>query len=286
MKTLREAVQDASARKVAIGHFNVSDSNQVRGIVDAARELNVPVIIGVSEGERKWIGVRQVAALVHSYREQGMDVYLNADHTKSLEGVKEAIDAGFDAVLYDGSSLPFDENAAHAREAVALARESGRDVMVESELGYIGTSSAMLDAIPDGAGLQPTDPEEAARFVQATGIDLLAPSVGNIHGMLKSMPNPKLDIQRIEAIYAAAHVPVVLHGGSGTSDADFRAAVAAGAAIVHINTEIRLAYRRGIEEGLAKDVNEVSPYKFLEPGYTSLKKVVKERLALFANVSL
>lgn len=281
MRTLREVIADARSRGVAVGHFNVSDSNQLNAIAAAARELSLPVMIGVSEGERAWFGVQQVAAMVKSFKDAGQEIYLNADHTKTLAGIQEAIDAGFDEVLFDGSKLPIEENIAQAKEAVAIARASERDVLVEGELGYIGSGSSLLEAVPEGAGLDKTTPEQAQRFVSESGVDLLAPSVGNLHGMLQG-GNPKLDIERIAAVSATALVPLVLHGGSGTSDDDFRASIAAGCAVVHINTEIRVAYRSGIEAGL-KASEEVSPAKYLAGGVDAMKKVVMERLALFAG---
>ena len=285
MRTLREVIQDAKSRHVAVGHFNVSDSNQLNAIAAAARELGLPVMVGVSEGERAWFGVRQVAAMVKSFKDAGQEIYLNADHTKTLEGIGEAIEAGFDEVLFDGSSLSIEENIAQAKIAVGMARASGRDVMVEGELGYIGSGSTLLDKIPEGAGLDKTTPELAARFAAETGIDLLAPSVGNIHGMLKDASTFKhLDIERIAGISAACGLPLTLHGGSGTGEADFRAAIQAGCVIVHINTEIRVAYRRGIEAGLQK-TEDVNPSKYLVSGTDAMKEVVKAKLALFAGRS-
>lgn len=285
MRTLREVVQDAKSRHIAVGHFNVSDSNQLNTIAAAARESGLPVMVGVSEGERAWFGVRQVAAMVKSFKDQGQEIYLNADHTKTLEGIREALDAGFDEVLFDGSSLPTSENIAQAKAAVAMARASGRDVLVEGELGYIGSGSTLLDKIPEGAGLDKTTPELAAQFVSETGVDLLAPSVGNIHGMLKDASTFKhLDIERIAGISVACGVPLTLHGGSGTGEADFKGAIRSGCAIVHINTEIRVAYRRGIEEGLKKS-EEVNPAKYLVGGTDAMKEVVKAKLALFSGLS-
>lgn len=282
MRTLREVIMDARGRHVAVGHFNISDSTQLNAIAEAARELNLPVMIGASEGERKFIGTRQASAMVKALRDAGQEIYMNADHTKTIDGIKEAIDAGYDEVLFDGSELPLEENIAKAKEAVAYARASGRDVVVEGELGYIGRSSALLDAIPEGAGLDKTDPEVAKRFVTESGIDMLAPSVGNIHGMLKNSPEPALDIERIGAISTTANIPLVLHGGSGNSEADFRAAIKNGVAVVHINTEIRVAYRKGIEAGLAAS-DDVAPYKYLASGAAQLKEVVKAKLQLFSN---
>lgn len=276
MQTLAEALAWAAEQQVAIGHFNVSDSTQFHAIVDAATELAVPVIIGVSEGERGWIGTHAVAALVQSARADEKPVFLNADHTHDLSGIKEAVDAGFDEVLFDGSKLSLEENIAATKEAVAYAHEHG--VLVEGELGYIGASSAVYDEAPEG--IQKTDPEEARQFVTETGIDLFAPAVGNLHGMLKS-GNPNLDTDLIARVSEAAQVPQVLHGASGNSDADIQAAIAAGFRIVHINTEIRVAYRQGIEQGLKEKPDEVAPYKYMAQGHEGVRQVVLEKLRVF-----
>lgn len=282
MKSLRETIADAKARKVAVGHFNVSDSNQFGAIVAAAKELNVPVIIGATEGEQKFFETHEVAALVHAAREkEGLPVYLNSDHTRTIEGMKAAVDAGYDAVLFDGAKEPIEKNIELVKEAVAYAKASGRDVMVEGELGYIGQSSQVHADIPEGAGLDMTTPELATRFVQETGIDLLAPSVGNIHGLLKNRAKPALDLPRIEAIGKAIGIPMVLHGASGETDADVRGAIERGIAIVHVNTEIRVAYKEGIAKGLAKNPDDIAPYKYLVPAVEDVKAVVLKKLKVF-----
>lgn len=288
MQTLREVVHDAAARKVAVGHFNTSNLEVVHAIYDAARELSVPVIIGVSEGERTFTGVAEIAAVVRSIRERDQyPIFLNADHTYSFEKVTEAIDAGFDAVIFDGAKLSLDENIREVQRVVAYARASGRDVLVEGELGYIGQSSKVLDAIPEGVDLAAglTKPEDAARFVQETGVDLLAPAVGNFHGMLKGGVDPALNIETVRAVAAAARVPLVLHGGSGNSIEDFKQSIAAGITIVHINTEIRVAFRRGLEAALAAHPDEVAPYKYLAAAQDAVQAVVMEKLKLFNNLS-
>jgi len=223
--------------------------------------------------------------LVKVLREKhGVSIFLNADHHRDVADCKAAIDAGFDAVIFDGVKLSEADNITQTKEVVAYARASGRDVLVEAELGYIGTSSKVHDAIPEGAGLDMTTPELAERFVKETGVDLLAPSVGNIHGMLKNVPEPRLDIPRIDAIAKAAGVPLVLHGASGNADEDVRAAIASGMRIVHINTEIRVAYRNGIETALAADADEVAPYKYLGKARDAMNEVVRAKLKLFSNL--
>ncbi len=281
--TLRETIGDAEKRGVAIGHFNISDSVGFWGVVKGAQAADVPVIIGVSEGERDFIGIKQVAAMVKSLREeQNYPIYLNADHSYSFERVKEAIDASFDAVIFDGAKLSFEENVRITKQCVDYARSVNPEIIVEAELGYIGSGSKMLDAIPEGVSLKNlTTGEEAARFVKETGVDLFAPSVGNIHGMLKSAESPKLNIERIREIRQSAGVPLVLHGGSGTSDEDFVLAIKAGIGIVHINTEIRVAYQHAIKKFLNENPDETAPYKFAKTSVDAIAAVVEKRMRLF-----
>jgi len=292
METLAEVVDSAYKKKVAIGHFNISEFAALRAIVHAAEKLNVPVIIGTSEGEAEFIGMRQAAALIEAVREEtGHPVYLNADHMRDLDKVKEAAEVGYDAVIFDGAHLPFEENIKKTKEAVETAKFINPEILVEGEVGYIGTSSKLLDDVPEGAAINPEDmttPEQAEQFVKETGVDLLAPAVGEIHGMMKSAKNPNLDIERIKNIKKSAGVHLVLHGGSGVSDDDFISSIKAGISIVHINTEIRVAWRKGLEAMLKEDKEQIAPYKLLSDPkgkFTDpeeeVYKVVLKRLELF-----
>jgi len=283
MQTLREAIETARAKGIAIGHFNVSDSNQFNAVVAAGVATTLPVIIGVSEGERKWIGVRNAVALAAAARAEGHQVYLNADHTYSFDGIKEAVDAGFDSVIFDGSHLSMEENSAQTRAAVEYARAVGNGTLVEGEIGRIGTSSKLLDVPPEDMDKNLTTAEEAATFVKETGVDLLAPAVGTMHGRLKSGTEPKIDIGRIKLLREAAGIPLVLHGGSGSSDADLAAAGKAGCVIIHINTDIRIAYRKGIEAALTANADEIAPYKFLAQGTQAVREITEKYLKLFAG---
>lgn len=283
--TLKECVWNAREKKVAVGHFNISNLEGFWGVFRAAQSLDVPIIIGVSEGERDFIGIPQVAVLVEATRKQyDYPIFLNADHTYSVERVKEAIDAGFDSVIVDGAKLSFEENIKMAKECVEYARKSGREVLIEGELGYIGQSSKILDELPEGVVLDEkslTDPEKAKEFVDLTGVDMLAPAVGNFHGMLRGGVDPKLNIDRVRDIAHSTGVPLVLHGGSGNSADDFKQSIANGIAIVHINTEIRVAYKQGLQIGLTENPDEVAPYKFLKPSVKAVQDVVTEKLRLF-----
>jgi fructose-bisphosphate aldolase class II len=287
MHSLRDVLEQSQKDRVAIGHFNVGDWVLLKAVLASGRELKVPVVVGASEGEREFLGVRQLAALVRSLREEwGCPMFLNADHTHSLAKAVEAAEAGFDAIVFDLSALPFEQNVRQTKEAVETLKTINPAILVEGEIGDIGTGSEIHEDAPDlSKGL--TSPAEAKHFVKSTGIDILAPAVGNMHGMLKSMVHgqtrKRLDIQRIAEIKNAAKVPLTLHGGSGTDDEDLRKAIAAGINIIHINTELRVAWRRGLEEGLAKRPDEVVPYKILPFAVESVKKVASSRLNLFSS---
>ncbi len=288
MKTLREYVREAEEKKVAIGHFNISNLEGLWGVFRAAYSLNVPVIIGVSEGERDFMGVRQVKALVESLqKEYNYPIFLNADHTYSFERVKEVIDAGYDSVIFDGANISFEENIKLAQQCVQYARASGRDVLVEGELGYIGQSSKILDEIPEGVSFDDaslTSPEKAKEFVERTGVDMLAPAVGNVHGMLRGGVDPKLRIDVVKSVKEAVGIPLVLHGGSGNSGEDFQNAIKEGVAIVHINTELRVAYKKGLQLALQENPDEVAPYKFLREAVKEVQAVAEAKLRLFNNL--
>lgn len=286
MISYRDILKEAEEKKIAIGHFNISTVDALWGIFDAAKERNLPVLIGVSEGERDFIGIPEVVSLVRTIREEhDWPIYLNADHTYSFERVKEAIDEGFDSVIFDGAKLSLDENIAITKRSVDYARASGRDVLVEAELGYIGQSSKILDAIPEGASLGEmiTKVDEAVRFVKETGVDLFAPAVGNIHGMLKGIPDPALDISRIREISEATGLPLVLHGASGNTDEDLQKAIEAGVRIVHINTEIRVAWKEGVQEHLDAKPDDVAPYAILKDARAHVRDVVGKKLDIFSR---
>jgi fructose-bisphosphate aldolase class II len=281
--SLLECVKQAKEKGVAIGHFNISNLEGFWAVILGAKELNVPVIIGVSEGERDFIGIREIAVLVKNYREYtGQLVFLNADHTYSFDRVKEVIDAGFDSVIFDGTELSFEENVDITKKCVEYAKSKNTNILVEAEIGFIGKSSKVLDILPEGVGKMTTS-EEAKSFIEKTGIDMLAPAVGNVHGMIKG-GEPTLDISRIKEIAESIKVPIVLHGASGNSVEDIREAIKAGVSIIHINTELRIAFKKGLMLALQENPEEISPYKYLRTARTAMQKVVEEKLKLFNNL--
>ena len=270
---------------VAIGHFNVSDIVLLKSVVSSALELQVPVIVGVSEGERQFLGTREIAVLVRSLREQfDFPIFLNADHTHSLESAVEAVRCGFDAITFDRSALAFEQNIDETRQAIEILKAINSGLIVEGEIGDIGTGSEIHED-DTGEAAPLTSPEEARQFVDATGVDVLAPAVGNRHGLVKSMVSGEkrkhLDVALIARIKSAVQIPLTLHGGSGTDENDLQNAISAGINVVHINTELRVAWRRGLEESLSRDIYQVVPYKVLPSVVESVKQIVRSRLQLF-----
>jgi fructose-bisphosphate aldolase, class II len=285
MKTLKEVLSDAQRRRVAVGHFNVSDLVAIKAVTGAARALNLPVLVGTSEGERSFLGVHETVAVVAALRQEfDHPIFLNADHTHSLERAVEAAKAGYDMIGFDGSTLPLEKNIELTRQAVETIKSINPRIIVEGELGFIGSGSEIHDSVPEASRLL-TKTEDAKRFIEATKVDVLAPAVGNMHGLLKSMISgdvrKRLDIGRISELAAATGLPLTLHGGSGTDDGDFQKAVAAGITIVHISTELRLAWRNGLDAALKENPDEVVPYKIFDKPLSAMAAVVTQRLRLF-----
>jgi fructose-bisphosphate aldolase class II len=289
MKTLRETIEEFHSNNKAIGHFNVSNIEMIRAVAGAVRATNLPVIIGVSEGERDVFGVSEIVAIVRIMREvHGLPVYLNADHTYSVERVREAIDAGFDSVVFDGARLSLEENIAKTKECVVYAREKGGTTLIEGELGFIGAGSQLLDAIPEGAAVTEdlmTSTHEAKHFVEETGVELLAPAVGTVHGMMKSGNNPRINSERIREIASVVDIPLVLHGGSGTSEDEYREAIVNGIAQVHVSTELRVAYKRSLQLSLQENPEELAPYKYTKQAILSVQDIIEQRMRLFAGLA-
>lgn len=288
MDNLKKLLEAGQANGTAIGHFNISDWVLLKAVFTAAQELKVPVIVGVSEGERSFLGVAQVAVLVKSLREEyDAPIFLNADHTHSLDSAIAAAKAGFDSVVYDLSALPFEENIKQTRHAVEVLKSINPTILVEGEIGNIGTGSEIHESMPDSSK-ELTSPEEATQYVENTGVDILAPAVGNAHGMVQAMVQGNvrkhLDLTRIEEIKRASGSLLTLHGGSGTEDRDLEGAIAAGINIIHINTELRVAWRHGLEDAFASKPQEIVPYKLLPFAEEAVKQVVLARLRLFNHM--
>ncbi len=279
-----QILKKAKKNKYAVGQFNVSTDEQIRAIVEVAKDLKSPIIIGTSEGEREFLGLKQAVALVSSWqKETKLPIILNADHCKTFKSAKQAIDAGYSAVHFDGSSLDFKRNVEITKKVVDYAEKKNPKLFVEGELGYLRGSSEIHGEIKVGLS-DLTKPEKAKQFVEKTGVHSLAIVVGNIHGVETSLKNPPLYLKRIKEIQDV--IPktfLVLHGGSGTANKDIKQAIKQGIVKININTELRIAYSKKLSEELKKHPDQIKPYKFLTPSVKATKKIVKKKIKLFGS---
>lgn len=288
MQTLLEQVNEAKKKGVALGHFNISNIEMMWAVVRAAEKMNLPVVIGVSEGEREFMGEAMVRGMISTRLLcNSQPIYLNADHTYSFERAKQVIDLQYDSIVIDGAKLKWEENVALTKKVVDYAKSVNSPIIVEGELGYIGQSSQLLDKIPDGASVTDdtmTTVAQAEQFIKETGIQMFSPAVGSMHGMLKAGNDPDLNIARIKEISSTVNVPLVLHGGSGLTNENFTNAIKAGISLIHVSTELRVAWRRSLTVSLQEDHEEVAPYKILKPVVLAVQKVVEDKLKLFNNL--
>lgn len=294
MQNLKQILEKATREGWATGHFNVSNLEQMRAIMEACKEMadstsltqNVPfAMIGLSEGERKAFGLKQAVACAKAFEEEyGIPVFLNPDHSHSVESAKAAFDAGFNSVHIDLSKLSFAENIAGTKEVVDYIKSKNPDVSVEGELGYLRGDSKIEHEKIEIKEEDLTKPEEAAEFVEKTGVTRFAGAYGNSHGI--SLDEPALDINRIAAIrkILPETVALVLHGGSGIPDDQIKAAIKAGIGNIHVNTEIRVAFAESLRKSLADNPDETTPYKIMSPTIEAVKNKVAEKLRLFTAV--
>ncbi|OGZ98719.1 MAG: hypothetical protein A3C07_00325 [Candidatus Sungbacteria bacterium RIFCSPHIGHO2_02_FULL_47_11] len=289
MISLKEYVMLAAHEQWSVGHFNASELDQFRAIVEACKEAGAPAFVGTSESEREHLGLAEAVALRDTFRkEYDIPIFLNADHTKSVEAAKKAIDAGYDSVHIDLSKSSLEENIKGTREVVEYTKQKSKHrkskVIVEGEVGYLVTDSSKVYKerieIPQGSL---TKPEEAERFVKETGVEFFAPVVGNLHGIAANEPN--IDFKRIRDIRTVLpeNIGLVLHGGSGIPDEQVRAAVRAGIAVVHINTELRVAFTDALRKSLSEHLDEVAMYKLDEAAGDAMGKTVIDKLKLLGS---
>lgn len=283
--TLQEHFLKVKNEPRALGHWNFSNVEGLLAMGEVAKEKRLPLFIGTSQGERNFIGLHLCVALRDAVAKQyGVEAFLNADHSKSIEVAKAAVDAGYDSIHFDGSELSFDDNIAQTTEVVQYARAKNPDINIEGELGYLPGSSEVLK---DAVEIKPeflTDPEQAKDFVSKTGVNRLAVSIGNLHGVTMA-GNPHIDVDRLKQIDDALpeDVTLTMHGGSGIPDEDIKAALGHGLSNVHVNTEIRMAYTKGLRATLDADKDVTTPYKIMKQPVEEMKKVIVQKLELFGN---
>jgi len=250
----------------------------VQGVVWAAEELGTPVIVMASESALKYAGVPYIAQLVRTAAEAvSIPIALQLDHGSSFEIAKACIECGFTSVMIDGSRLPFAENAALTRQVVELAHAHG--VSVEAELGRVGGKEDDLEVAAQDAFL--TNPDEAVEFVRQTGIDVLAPAIGTVHGLYKG--EPKLDFARLREIARRVDVPLVLHGGSDLPVDALQEAIRCGIAKVNIGTDLKYAVTNGVRAYLKENPEEYEPRKVFAAGREAAKQLVMEKLRILSR---
>jgi len=276
--TSSELLAKAEKGRYAVGAFNCNNMEIVQAIISAAEAERSPVIIQASQGAIKYAGLGYVTALV---REAAMfstvPVALHLDHGTDFKQVVNCLKSGFTSVMFDGSQLPLEENIRITRKVVDVAHAVG--VSVEGELGRLRGTEDEINVSEREAFF--TDPEEAVTFVQGTGIDALAPSIGTAHGRYRGKPD--LDFQRLKKIRELTGVPLVLHGSSGVPGEDIRRAIELGVRKVNIDTDIREAFVKEIRHVLAVDQDEIDPRKVLGPARIKAAEVIREKIRLFGS---
>lgn len=268
--TLEEILKDAESKKYGVGLFNMLNLEMARGIIDAAEEEHSPIILGVAEVHLPVIPFEYACHIMNKIaKEATVPVCLHFDHGTNYKKILTAIKGGFTSVMYDGSALPYEENIANTKKISAIAHVKG--VSVEAELGHVGGAEGGAD---DGIEEMYTKVEQVNDFIEHADIDALAVAIGTAHGQYKK--KPKLDINRLADIYAISKKPLVLHGGSGLSDDDFRNTIKNGIRKVNICTEMCVALR---EAYLASANHEI----LFNDGKNAVKEVVKGKMQLFGS---
>lgn len=274
--TLQAVLAAAERGCYAVGAFNTNNMEIIQAIVEAAEEENSPVILQASQGALKYAGIQYVAALVRAAVEtSSIPVVLHLDHGTSFEQTMLCLKHGFTSVMFDGSKYSLSENIAATRRVVDVAHAMGASV--EGELGRIGGTED--DISVDEWDALFTDPAEAERFAREAGVDALAVAIGTAHGPYKG--EPQLDFARLESINRRVAVPIVLHGASGVPAESIRKAIALGVCKINIDTELRQAFARGVQQVVQNKPGEYDPRKILGPAKEEMKRIVKEKMRLF-----
>lgn len=275
LANLNEVLKKAQKGKYAVGLFNTTDTDMLQAVIEAAEESNSPVILGTAEvllpyGELKLIAPSVIAAA----KRAKVPVVVHYDHGLTFDRCIEALKLGFSSIMFDGSAKPYEQNIAETREMVKIAHAFG--ATVEGEIGHVGEAAKEDNLLTD----MYTTPEEAKAYLEATGVDALAVAIGSAHGVYKK--KPMLNIERLKEISSAVKVPLVLHGGSGLSDDDFKNTIRNGIAKVNIFTDLCLAGERAMKDGEEKKLGYLET-RNLKVDY--IKEAVKHKMALFGSVN-
>lgn len=272
--------------KFAYPAFNTMNLETTLGIISAAEEMNTPVILETSEGAIKYAGLETLYEIMATLAVKAkVPIALHMDHGKDMDQLKRGIELGYSSAMIDHSGLSFEENARNTREMVEFAHKEG--AWVQGEIGRMRGSEDWVSVSEAEALL--TEPSEAKKFYEATGVDTLASSVGTIHGIIKMSGKVQahVDVKRIQEIHEAVPgVPLVLHGASGVPDDVISQAIAAGIAIINIDTELRIGFTHELRVFLASHPDEIDPRKFLNPAMEGVKKAAIKKLKAFKTQNI
>lgn len=269
----------AKKENYAVAHFNINNLEWTRYILEETNLLNVPVILGVSEGAIKYMGgVNIVSSMVKAMISDlniTNDVVLHLDHGSSFEMCKKCIDAGFTSVMIDASRLPLEENIRITKEVVNYAHKY--NVTVEGEIGEIGGTEDGLEGRNYNA-----KKEDVIYYVNETNLDSVAPALGSVHGLYKGLPN--LDYETMQDINNSISIPLVLHGGTGILDDQIKKAISCGIAKININTELQIAWSDAVKKYIKDNPNIYDPRKIISSGESNIKKHIKDKISLLMNI--
>lgn len=280
--TSKEILIDAQKNHYAVGGFNANNMEIIQAIIETAEEEKSPVIVQASQGAIKYAGLEMIVGMVKTMAERSsIPVVLHLDHGTDYYQNIRCLRAGFTSLMFDGSTLPFEENVAMTKKVVEMAHTC--NIPIEAEIGQIGKmdSSDEPGVARERIKEFMADPEEAEKFVKLTGIDSLAAAVGTIHGCKELIA--KLDIPRIERIRDLTGLPLVLHGASGASDEEIKKGIAAGICKINIDTLIRIVFTKATKEYLAQNPEEIDPRKMLAPAKQAAKEVIRGRIRVLGS---
>lgn len=273
---MKDMLSVAQENNFAVPAFNISDYAMMNGIFEACEEKRAPVIIAIHPDELSHIGIEMVTAVIKKAHKATVPVCIHLDHGASFQQVVMAIQNGFTSVMIDGSSLPFEENIALCKKVVETAHAV--DVSVEGELGTIGSTDSEAEA--GAEAIIYTNPGDAAKFVEATGVDTLAIAIGTSHGIYPKGRIPELKLDLLKQIKARVQMPLVLHGGSNNSDKEIGEAVTLGVNKINISSDIKVAYHNKMREVLA-DTELREPNSIQPACIAAMKETAYHKIELF-----
>jgi fructose-bisphosphate aldolase class II len=276
--TLKDMLSRAVKKDYAIAGFNVFGYEDAISVVNVAERLNTPVILMTNVDALKHMPVEYLGKLLTQIAiDSTTDVCVHLDHGKSFEVVESALEAGYSSVMYDGSQLPLEENIKNTRRVVEMAKKYG--ATVEGEIGSVGYSDPALNS-----KARYTDPHEARRFVEETGVDAVAVAIGTLHRMVAQEANIQYDL--LNAIEELVSIPLVLHGSTGVKDIDLKKLSESGISKVNIGTALRMAFGNTMRDVLNNNPDEFDRLKVFKESMTEIEKVVENKIRILGGVNV